>query len=89
MDSNVPYFSPFSFGTFSFWAAYLRPHGEVIVADGYSSKSTILLNYIKSILPEWKIFPDPCFLNSSRSDIIPRLTKECHDKKIEYGIFDD
>ena len=38
----------FSFGTFSFWSAYLRPSGDVIVADGYYETQPLLLTYIKA-----------------------------------------
>ena len=83
----------FSFGTFSFWSAFLKNNkagGEVIVADGFALKSYRILPQIKSILPEWKIIADPCFSNSSSLHTsIPRLTPECRDKKIEYGIYDD
>ena len=78
-----------SFGTFSFWSAFLKPEGEVVVADGYASQETILLTYIKQYLPKWTLISDPCFTNSSSLDTVPRLTKLCHDKKDEYGIFDD
>merc|ERR1712018_724568 len=78
-----------SFGTFSFWSAFLKPEGEVVVADGYASQETILLTYIKQFLPKWTLISDPCFTNTSSLDTVPRLTKLCHDKKDEYGIFDD
>ena len=79
----------FSFGTFGFWTAYLRPKpGKVIVADGYAPEYHILTNHIKSTLPEWTILADPCFskLSSLHNSSIPELTPECNDKKIEYGI---
>ena len=59
------------------------------MADGYASQETILLTYIKQYLPKWTLISDPCFTNTSSLDAVPRLTKLCHDKKDEYGIFDD
>ena len=86
---NSFFLSLCSFGTFSFWSAFLKPEGEVVVADGYASQETILLTYIKQYLPKWTLISDPCFTNTSSLDTVPRLTKLCHDKKDEYGIFDD
>ena len=87
-----------SFGTFSFWSAYLRPSGDVIVADGYYQKPPLLLTYIKKALPQWKLLRDPCYENSSKhqngngtkNSFLPiRLSKQCEgDKKIEYGVYD-
>ena len=81
----------FSFGTFGFWTAYLRPKpGKVIVADGYAPEYHILTNHIKSTLPEWTTLADPCFSKLSNlrnsSNSIPELTPDCNDNKIEYGI---
>ena len=48
--NNVPLLLLFSFGTFSFWSAYLRASGDVIVADGYYETQPLLLTYIKKTL---------------------------------------
>ena len=79
----------FSFGTFGFWSAYLKPKlGEVVISNSYFG--------LANILPEWKIISDPCFskqsLNSSSSAVpeklhsVLELTPECLGKEIEYGI---
>ena len=83
----------FSFGTFGFWSAYLKPKmGEVVVPNSYYG-----LGEIKAGLPEWKIISDPCFskqnFNSSIS-VVPEeqldsdleVSPECLGKEIEYGI---
>ena len=82
-----------SFGTFSFWSAYLRPAtseaSEVIVADGYYGQPPLLLRYIKETrLPSWQFLADPCYrpLTPSMAKRKPLLTKECEAHKQDYGI---
>ena len=86
-------FLSFSFGTFSFWSAYLRPvswGGEVIVADGYYGQPPLLLRYIKETrLPSWQFLADPCYrpLTASMANRKPLLTKHCEEHKQEFGIY--
>lgn len=79
-----------SFGTFSFWSAYLRPSGDVIVADGYYETQPLLLTYIKKTLSQWRLLPDPCYENSPPGLGKLKLSKQCShsDKRLEYGIYD-
>lgn len=76
-----------SFGTFSFWSAYLRASGDVIVADGYYETQPLLLTYIKKTLSNWRLLPDPCYENLHGR---LKLSKQCShsDKRLEYGIYD-
>lgn len=74
-----------SFGTFSFWSAYLRPTGDVVVADGYYQIRTSLLEYINTTLP-WKLLRDPCYHYSEAG--VPLLTEQCKLRKEAYGVSD-
>ena len=66
----------FSFGTFGFWSAYLKPKmGEVVVSNGYYGKDGSL-GIISGIFPEWKIISDPCFSKQ-------RFNSECLGNELD------
>ena len=74
-----------SFGTFSFWSAYLKfPGDDVIVADGYYETQPVLLTYIKEIKPQWRTLNDPCYQGKP-----PKIKGICsEEKRLKMGIFD-
>ena len=54
-----------SYGTFSFWTAFMKAGGDVIYATGFSKAPTFIELHIRSSRLPWTPLDDPCFEKNS------------------------
>jgi hypothetical protein len=70
--------SGFSYGTFGFWSAFLKGHGDVILATGTSQVSTFIEEDVSKVLHRWIFLKDPCYGKDEDGNI--RILSACKDR---------
>ena len=79
--------SVITYGTFSFWAAFLRTFdgGETLLPSGYATKIAISLETFSKIGPNWSEVQDPCYFTDKNG--LVQVTEQCSSNAQLYGMY--